>query len=80
MVKDMKLRILIDANIAQCYINLGMFDDSLEVCNKALEIDCNNGALLYRKAISLAYLLDFLQSSLIYENTFYEREIEEIIS
>ena len=39
VVNDKNLEVKIYSNIAQCYINLGLFEDAIDYCDRALDID-----------------------------------------
>ena len=74
------LKVTLQSNIAQCYINLAMFEDALQYSNLALETDPDHSKSLYRKAKSLAYLLEFEESSTIFKQINQEKEIEEFVN
>ena len=48
------------SNIAKCYMNLQLYENSLEYTNKAIDLGTNYTTRpLYYKAISLAHLMEF---------------------
>ena len=48
------------SNIAKCYMNLQLYENSLDYSNKALELGTNfTTRPLYYKAASLAHLMEF---------------------
>ena len=47
LVDDLKAEILILSNIAWCFINLRLYEDALEYCNRALDIDEDHVKSLY---------------------------------
>ena len=57
----MKAKIL--TNVSQAYINLHMYEDSLDHCNKALKIDPEFTLALFQKAKSLTHLFKFDEST-----------------
>jgi len=52
---------IILADIAKCYINLHMYEDSLEYANKAIKWHAGKIPIYY-KAVSLAHLHSFEES------------------
>ena len=53
--------------MAQCSINLGLYEDALQTCNLALKIDPDHVKSQFRKATSLAYLFEFEKSRDIFK-------------
>ena len=74
-LEDEKQRIVILSNMAQCYINLGLFEDALKLCNIALKLNPDHPKTLYRKGRCLAYLFEFQQSIAIYEHLRFQKDI-----
>ena len=66
-IEDKELEVVILFKMAQCYHNLGLYEDALEYCNVTLSIDQDNVMSLELKAKSLAYLLEFDRSRAIFE-------------
>ena len=57
---DLKFKIL--SNVSQCFLNLGLNEDSLFYADEALKLNENDFKSLIRKAKSLAYLREFDES------------------
>lgn len=53
---------IIYSNIAGCYVNLELFEDAIEFCNKILAIEKDHVKANYRKAKALAGLYEFKES------------------
>lgn len=51
--------VTIYSNIANCYVNLELFEDAIEICEKILTIENNHAKAQYRKAKALAGLYEF---------------------
>ena len=49
-------------------MNLCLFEDELEFCNRALDIDKDHVKSLFRKAKVLAYLFQFKQSIQLFQS------------
>ena len=59
-------------------MNLNMYEDALEYCDKALSIDENHTISSYRKAKSLAFLFRFDESIQILKDKKLDKHIEYI--
>jgi tetratricopeptide (TPR) repeat protein len=66
-IDDKTLKITTLANIAQVYLNLGMFEDALEYCDEATKLDPYHFRAHYRKARALAFLDEFDHSEQIFD-------------
>ena len=56
---DKELELTIYSNIANCYVNLELFEDSIEFCDKILDVEKTHVKANYRKAKALAGLFEF---------------------
>ncbi len=45
--------------MAQCYLNLNLYEDTIETCDQGLAHHKDHVYLLFLKAKSLAYLFEF---------------------
>ena len=61
-ITNEKEKVKVLSNIAQCCINLRLYEDAVSVCDVALKLDKYHLKTVYRKAKALAYLFDFEQS------------------
>ena len=52
---------------ANCYENLHLYEDALDICNKGLGVDYTDKELLYIKAKVLSNLFKFKQSIAIFK-------------
>jgi lipoprotein NlpI len=53
------------SKIAEGFMRMNMYEDSLEFCNKALEVDPNHNKSTMNKTISLTYLFEFEHAKMI---------------
>lgn len=67
MLDDKDLKMTIMSNLGQCYINMELFDDALDILDKALFIKANHAKTLFRKAKALAWLFQFERSIAMFE-------------
>lgn len=69
-IKDNKIKAVIStitSNVAQCCLNLQLFEDALISSNLVLDLDPGHEKSLYRKAKALACLSKFQESINIFE-------------
>ena len=64
------------SNLAQCYINLGLYEDALRYANNALNFDLHHSKTWYRKAKCLAFLSQFGESINIFRKLEKVEEVE----
>ena len=68
------------SNMSICYMKMLKYEDSLEYCNKALEIDEEHEKSLFRKAKCLAYLYRFDESISFFQMTKYKNQLQFVNS
>ena len=59
---DKKLKVILHSNISKCYLDTAMYEDCMEHCNKALEIDPDFKKAAYRRAMTWCFLQDYDKS------------------
>ena len=58
-ISDKKLELTIFSNLAGCYVNLELYEDAIEFCDKILVVESEHEKALYRKAKALVGLYEF---------------------
>jgi energy-converting hydrogenase A subunit M len=48
--------------MAQCYLNMRLFEDAVIYCDKALKIDKDHMKSLFRKAKAFVFMYDFYEA------------------
>ena len=73
---DKKLTITVLSNMAQCFLNLELYEDTLVFSEEVLKLDKIHVKALFRKAKALSFLFKFDESIRLFEKLASKREIE----
>ena len=77
-IADHPLTLAIHSNLAQCYLNLEMYEDALYSANAALHYDRDHSKTLFRKAKALAFLFYFREAIYILNKLGMKGEIKNV--
>ena len=73
---ESRARVMMLSKMAQSYLNLRLYEDALDHCNLALEIDKDEEEVKYIKAKVLSYLFKFKESIKLFKENDHAKDVD----